>query len=52
MKNLVLQPKKGPDGALAKDVVETRMKRYVCAHRITLAKAQACLHNDWKGCPK
>lgn len=49
--NLKLQPWDGPDGAHAKDVVEVRMKRLVCAGRISLKKAQACFINDWTTCP-
>jgi hypothetical protein len=48
--NLKLQPWDGPDGAHKKDVVEVRMKRLVCARRISLKKAQACFINDWRTC--
>lgn len=49
--NLVLQPWDGPDGAHAKDAVEVRVQREVCALKITLAAAQACFLADWHGCP-
>jgi len=51
-RNLHLQLWDGPDGAHAKDVVEVRMKKMVCDHKITLAKAQACFIRGWQTCPK
>lgn len=51
-RNLWLQPWGGPNGARAKDAVETRMKRMVCSGAVSLVKAQACLGHDWKSCPK
>ena len=51
-RNLHLQLWDGPDGAHAKDVVEVRMKKMVCDHKITLAKAQACFIKGWQTCPK
>jgi hypothetical protein len=50
-KNLKLQIWTGPDGAHAKDVVENRMHRMVCARTITLYKARQCFFNDWHNCP-
>lgn len=50
--NLALQPWDGPDGAHAKDVVETRVQREVCAHKITLATARRCFVVDWRKCPQ
>jgi len=49
-RNLVLQAWDGPDGARAKDVVEVRMKRLVCAGRVTLAAARECMATDWHTC--
>lgn len=49
--NLKLQPWDGPNGAHAKDVVEVRVKRLVCARRITLAQGQACFKKGWRTCP-
>lgn len=51
-KNLKLQLWDGPDGAHAKDIVEVRMKKMVCNHKITLAKAQACFFKGWQTCPR
>lgn len=42
----------GFDRAHEKDVVETRMKRLVCAGRVPLATARACLAKDWRTCPR
>lgn len=50
--NLQLQPWVGPDGARAKDVVETWLKRQVCAGRVTLEKAQQCVYAHWQLCKK
>lgn len=50
--NLHLQPWAGPRGARAKDVVEARMHRYVCAGKVDLLTAQLCMADDWQGCPK
>lgn len=48
--NLRLQPWEGPDGARAKDRVETALHRAVCAGRVTLLDAQACMGADWHVC--
>lgn len=50
--NLVLQPWDGADGAKAKDKVEVRMQRMVCAGKIGLEAAQSCMWNDWRTCPR
>jgi hypothetical protein len=50
--NLALQAWDGEDGAKAKDVVETRVKRLVCVGRITLAQGQQCFIDGWKACPR
>lgn len=49
--NLWLQPWDGPNGARAKDIVETRLHRAVCRGQITLAAARACIAADWQSCP-
>lgn len=49
--NLRLQPWKGPDGATAKDIVETRMKRLVCVGRVSLQRARDCMAKNWHTCP-
>jgi hypothetical protein len=50
--NLALQAWEGEDGAKAKDVVETRVKRLVCVGRITLAQGQQCFIDGWRACPR
>lgn len=50
-KNLQLQLWEGPVGAKAKDVVEARMQRAVCAGKITLKAAQTCMSNGFQSCP-
>ena len=60
-KNLWPEPYGGRCGARVKDVLETRLKRLVCANRITLAEAQKAIATDWiaaykkyvdrEGCP-
>lgn len=47
-KNLVLQL--WPE-ARAKDAVENRVHREVCAHQITLAAGRRCFVIDWRTCP-
>ena len=49
--NLALQPWGGPTGARAKDVVELRVHRLVCAGRVTLTMGQACFRDNWARCP-
>jgi hypothetical protein len=49
--NMQLQPWAGPNGAHAKDLVENRMYRAVCAYRLSLDAAQACFGADWHTCP-
>jgi len=46
----MLQEWEGPDGAKAKDVVETRVKRLICTGHITLAQGQQCFIDGWKTC--
>lgn len=49
-KNLRLHAWNGPDGAMSKDVLEVRMKREVCAGRVTLDAARQCMSTDWRKC--
>lgn len=49
--NLKLQLWDGLDGAHAKDVVEVRMKRRVCAGKISLSDARMCFTQGWQTCP-
>jgi hypothetical protein len=49
--NFQLQPVQGKDGGKAKDVIENRMHRAVCAGTMTLEAAQQCLSSNWKQCP-
>lgn len=49
-KNLHLQLWIGPDGAHAKDAEERRMQLEVCAGKITLTHARACMAVDWHLC--
>jgi hypothetical protein len=48
--NLMLQAWSGPDGGHAKDRLEMRLKRMVCAGQIPLHEAQTCIYNDWQAC--
>lgn len=50
--NLRLQPWDGPDGAKVKDKLEVRLQKLVCAHKLPLATAQACIYSDWKACAR
>ena len=50
LKNLRLQAWAGADGAHAKDVIERKMQRAVCAGRSTLAAARACMASDFRHC--
>lgn len=45
--NLWPQPWDGPHGAHKKDVIETKLKRLVCAKTITLVAAQTAIRTDW-----
>ncbi|MDB5600781.1 MAG: hypothetical protein JWN71_2825 [Xanthobacteraceae bacterium] len=47
--NLWPQPYAGKCGARLKDVVETKLKRMVCAGQITLDKAQDMIASNWVG---
>jgi hypothetical protein len=48
--NLMLQAWRGQDGGHAKDRLEMRLKRMVCAGQIPLHEAQACIYDDWQAC--
>lgn len=37
-------------GAHLKDVIETRLKRLICAGALPLAEAQRCIYDDWRAC--
>lgn len=45
--NLWLEPYAGPCGARRKDVIETALKREVCAGRLSLEQAQQAIRTDW-----
>lgn len=47
-RNLWPQPWDGEWGARKKDVLETRLKRLVCGHKLTLEQAQQAISSDWK----
>lgn len=49
--NLALQLWVGLEGAHAKDVVEWRVHRLICAKKLTLNAAQSCFKTNWKNCP-
>lgn len=46
-KNLWPEHWSEPWGAHRKDVVETKLKRLVCSHQITLAEAQKAISDNW-----
>lgn len=48
LKNLMLQPWEGDDGAKKKDQLERRLQRLVCAGSLDLREAQAAIYFDWK----
>lgn len=48
--NFQLQLWVGADGARAKDVVETWLKRMVCAKKVSLINAQVCVVTEWAKC--
>jgi hypothetical protein len=48
--NLWLQAWDGTDGAHAKDKLENRLHRMVCAGKMPLTEAQACIWDDWQAC--
>jgi hypothetical protein len=48
LKNLVLQVLNGPDGAKAKDRLEVKMKKLVCANKLLLDVARKEIYWDWQ----
>jgi hypothetical protein len=48
-RNLWPQPYAGVCGARVKDVIETKLKRLVCAGQVTLAEAQQWIAQNWVG---
>lgn len=47
-RNLWPEPWDGPMGARKKDVLETKLKRLVCAGQVPLAEAQKAISSDWQ----
>ncbi|CAB4126976.1 hypothetical protein UFOVP254_20 [uncultured Caudovirales phage] len=45
--NLWMQPWEGKCGARKKDVLETKLKRLVCANEVRLRDAQNAINSDW-----
>lgn len=41
----------GDQGSFVKDKVENRLKREICAGRVTLAAAQQAIRTDWRTAP-
>ena len=48
IKNLVLQPWDGEDGAKKKDRLERRLQQLVCSKLLGLRDAQAAIWTDWQ----
>jgi hypothetical protein len=48
-RNLILQRWDGPDGAKAKDRLEVRLQKLVCAGKVSLGIAQRDIYLDWQG---
>lgn len=48
--NLQLQPWDGRAGAKVKDKLEVRLNKLVCAGKLPLSEAQACIYTDWQAC--
>lgn len=46
-KNLMIQPWEGPEGAKAKDRLEVRLQKLVCAGKVPLETAQGDIYRDW-----
>jgi hypothetical protein len=49
LKNLMLQPWEGKDGAKVKDRLERRLQKLVCAGTLLLDDARRAIYFDWKG---
>lgn len=50
LKNFMIQPWEGEGGAKEKDKLEHKLKRRVCAGKMSLDDAQACIWEDWRAC--
>ena len=50
IRNLVLQPWDSEGGAREKDSLEHKLKRRVCAGKMSLGDAQTCIWDDWRAC--
>lgn len=50
-RNLWPEPIRAHDGAYAKDAVEDRLHRAVCAGKLTLRAARAAIRRDWRTAP-
>jgi hypothetical protein len=50
--NLWPEPYLRAGGAKQKDVIENALHKMVCAGKITLPDAQACISRDWYSCAK
>jgi hypothetical protein len=48
IKNLMLQPWDGEDGAKKKDRLERRLRQLVCSKLLSLRDAQAAIWTDWQ----
>jgi hypothetical protein len=51
-RNLWPQPRVSTDGAAAKDALENKLKRLVCAGALQLVDAQQCVIVDWVECDR
>lgn len=49
LKNLMLQPLEGDDGAKQKDRLERRLQVLVCAGKLLLNDARSAIYFDWQG---
>lgn len=49
LKNLMLQPWDGDEGAKRKDRLEKRLQQLVCSKQLGLRDAQAAIYGDWRG---
>lgn len=47
LKNLMLQPWEGKDGAKVKDRLERRLQKLVCAGQLLLDEARRAIYVDW-----
>lgn len=49
LKNLMLQPWDGKDGAKVKDRLERRLQQLVCSGKLLLDDARRAIYVDWQG---